>query len=268
MSKSITIFTIYIIFSVLSLGSCTQGGQHPSTLSMNGPDTPNIHDETLGSPDIPSQEVFKTKIEEYKNRFGVPQITWEKDEQEHLCITINTQRLRITSVTMDMDDVSNYHQQLFGNPQVMGKYATGQTKTEEETQQRIKGWVARWDKGNPFAGLVVLLKHSQQEEEFLGHVILGGGDEDNSSEMAYMIRADQWNQGYGYEAAGALVLFLGPEIVKHGYKLPNGQTFNHIIATSREDNIPSVKILQKLGFVAYKRTEKYGHLRDHYKLTM
>ncbi len=266
MSKSITAFTIYIIFSVLSLGSCTKGDQYSSILSMDEPSPTNIDDNTQGSHDIPLQEVFKTKIEEYKNRFGEPQITLQKDEQDHLCVTINTQQLRVTSVSKPM--VNNYQDYLFGNEKVMAKYGTQTTKNQEYTQDRINTWVNRWNANNPFAGLAVLLKHSQQEEEFLGHVILGGGDEANCSELAYMIREDKWNQGYGYEATGALVLFLGPEIVKRGYKLPNGQTFKYIVATAREDNIPSVKILHKLGFVAYMQTEKYGHPRDHYKLTM
>ena len=139
-------FTIYIIFSVLSLGSCTQGNQYSSILSMDGSSTPNIHD-TQGSTDILLQEVFKNETKQYTDRFGAPQIIWEQDEQAPLCVTINTQQLRMTSVSQTM--VKDYQNYLFGNPKVMAKYGKQTTKDQAYTENRINTWGKRWEEGNP-----------------------------------------------------------------------------------------------------------------------
>ena len=268
MSKSTTTFTTYIILLVLSLGSCcTKGDQYPPPpkIDEQRPFIDNKQGSFIDNKQGPGAD--KKVIQTYIARFGQPQVTFQEDD-EGLHVIIDTKRLRITSVSKhEVEDYQNY---LFGVAKVMEKYATGKTKDKAYTEQRIAAWVDRWREKNPFAGLVVRLKPQgyQAEGEFLGHVVLGGGDELNSSELAYMIRADRWRQGYGSEAMGAAVLFFAPEMAQRGYKLPNKEPFERIIATSRKDNTASVRILNKLGFSVYKQTDKYGHTRDHYELAV
>ena len=98
-------------------------------------------------------------------------------------------------------------------------------------------------------------------------MVLGGADEENSSEIAYMIRSDEWEKKYGYEAVGALVLFYAPALKSQDdCQLPNGEPFERIIATSRQDNVRSQGILKKLGFKIYGQSEKFRAVRDLYEL--
>ena len=66
-------------------------------------------------------------------------------------------------------------------------------------------WVKRWNSGVPFSALVI---RSRSENHFIGYVVMGFGGESESSEIAYAIREEMWNKGFGYESVGAVTLFL------------------------------------------------------------
>jgi len=62
-------------------------------------------------------------------------------------------------------------------------FAQGETKPREYVERRIQIWDNRWKKRDPFAGLSVYLRDT---EEFLGHIVLGHGDSPGISELAYL----------------------------------------------------------------------------------
>ena len=75
---------------------------------------------------------------------GYSEVCFTLDDCQGLTVTIDTERLHLRSVEATEDYYAAYFS-LFGDPVVMGKYATGQTKTKEEIQSRIEGsWVKRW----------------------------------------------------------------------------------------------------------------------------
>lgn len=199
--------------------------------------------------------------ENYIELYGVPQVNFIEADSG-LRVNIKTHRLELTSVTME--DLDNYHTHLFGNPQIMEKYGNTQIWDKKKVKTTIEKWMNRWNGKNPFSGLVV----QSHQGAFLGHVILGEGDEPYDSELACLIRKEAWGKRYGSEALGAIVLFYAPELVKKGYKIPQQAAFKRIVATARPDNKASGKILEKLGFTVYKQSEKYGHKRDHYALAV
>lgn len=80
-----------------------------------------------------------------------------------------TEKLHLKSVTES--DVSNY-QALFGDPNTMAFFATGKTKTLEETAKCVERWVNRWNKGNPYSAFAMF---DRESGSFVGHIISGGG---------------------------------------------------------------------------------------------
>ena len=105
---------------------------------------------------------------------------------------------------MDKDSAKELQQHCWGQASCMKLFATGQTKNLEDTQKRVDGWEAKWHNKDPFAGMEI----RKQTGEYLGYIVMGYGAEENSSEIAYMIREEEWGKGYGYEALGTLSLFL------------------------------------------------------------
>lgn len=142
----------------------------------------------------------------------------------------------------------------------MEKFATGEVRDRDYVDGRINTWVERWRSGDPFGGFVIRDKSG----EFIGHVVLGHGDDPGHSEIAYLIRADKWRQGYGSEAVRGVVQGLAPLLRAYGYPVENGQ-FRFIDATARPDNPGSGKILADLGMDVVSTSEKFGASREHYR---
>ena len=154
---------------------------------------------------------------------------------------------------------------IYSNPKVMEKFATGTTRDMDFVTNRLTDWESRYGKGNPFSGLTV---RTIEESKILGNVVIGGGEEPNSSELAYFLREDEWNKRYGSEMVGAVTLFYAPLLKRLGFCPPKCQEFDTIIATSRDDNDPSFKILAKSGFEKGESSEKFGHQRHIYRLNL
>jgi RimJ/RimL family protein N-acetyltransferase len=184
------------------------------------------------------------------------------DENEALSVTIDTENLHMRSAIVE--DCDSYVK-LFGDPDVMGKFANCETKTKEETETRIKNvWNKRWNQNDPYNGLAVFKKFT---DEFIGHVVLGHGDAPGQSELAYLFMKNHWGKGYGTEAAMAVVKDYAHATVEEGYTL-EGKTLETITATARPDNPGSVRILEKIGMHKIGEAEKFNALRYHFSINM
>jgi len=192
------------------------------------------------------------------------EVNFFSDDQEGLFVTIDTERLHIRSVRPTEAECDNYVA-LFGDRGVMEKFATGQTKTKEQIQSRIHDvWVRRWQEGDPYTGLSVFKNDS---DDFLGHVVLGHGDQAGCSELAYLFNRVNWGRGYGTEAVTAVVKQYAPATVQKGYLL-DGKPLEKITATTRFDNPASRRILEKVDMDFVGAEEKYGVLRHHYSVEL
>ncbi len=199
---------------------------------------------------------------------------------------LNTKDLYIRSV--EKDDVPHLVK-LFGNAEVMKHYATGKTKTAEEITKRVvDSWIPRWEeKGNPFSAFVICKR--DDKATFVGFIVLGGGEysgfDDNKdagySEMAYILDRKFWGQGYGKQAAAAIIRGYAPELKAREYKVATNvenqveyRPLGWICATSRIDKDEegefysgaSIKILTGLGFKCFNTSSKFGNLRGHFGL--
>ena len=186
------------------------------------------------------------------------EVTIEHRTDGSIGVTIETERLKIAPVTHA--DANDYCTHLFSDSNVMEKFATGEVRRRDYVDGRINAWVERWKSGDPFGGFVIRDKSG----EFIGHVVLGHGEDPGHSEIAYLIRADKWRQGYGSEAVRGVVQGLAPLLRAYGYSLEN-HDFRFIDATARPDNPGSGRILSNMGMKVVSTSEKFNASREHYQ---
>jgi len=199
----------------------------------------------------------ETKISTYQ---GGSKISFITTPSQGLSVSIETKRLHIRSIEPTEAEYIRYAK-LFGNAEVMRKYATGETKSKEEMRKRIEAsWALRWKGKDPYSALAVFKKESG---EFLGHIVLGHGDYPGESEAAYIFHKQFWGQGYGGEAVSALIQDYAPATIQEGYLL-DGKPLSRIVATIRPDNIASIRIAEKVGMIFAMSETKYGRERHYY----
>jgi hypothetical protein len=112
-------------------------------------------------------------------------------------------------------------------------------------------------------------------------VIGNSGDPNSTGEVAYLFNKNyhksETTKYVGYENVGALIwgygasLYAKKDCVNQVYdskeeKFVGGLPFTSLSATSRTDNIASVRILEKLGFGKGEITNKFGHDRYEFEL--
>ena len=130
------------------------------------------------------------------------------------------------------------------DPEVCRYMAWG-PNTEESTKEFIKSAIANQDErpriSFPFA---VVLKATG---ELVGgckiHISSRG---DRESWIGYCLNRGYWGEGYGTEAAGALLEFGFGKLDLH-----------RIFATCDPENVASARVLEKIGMT------REGHLRQH-----
>lgn len=187
------------------------------------------------------------------------QLYMEKGNDGAVLLSITTERLNISPVSSA--EIDDYHRFLFSNPKVMEKFGTGEVRTRTFVEDRIANWIQRWESGDPFGAYAIRLNSG----EFVGHIVLGHGDDPGHSELAYLIRDDYWGRGYGSEAAQAVVQNIAPILRAYGFSV-EGETFSYIDATARPDNPASIKILEQLGMKVIGTSEKFGAFREHFRI--
>ncbi|MCY4472909.1 MAG: GNAT family N-acetyltransferase [Kistimonas sp.] len=187
-------------------------------------------------------------------------------ERQGIVAHIYTDNLHMRSVQVT-GDVEHYSQ-LFGRPENMKNYGSGQPWGSDKVEQRVKGWSDRWRDGNPFSGFAIFQRDVsevvQDSEAFIGHATLGLGEsrayDDNTdagyAEITYVIDQKFWGKGYGKQATAAVVNGAAPEYKKQGFKVvtgfqdapPKPLPLEWLTATASPENMGSIKILTGLGF--------------------
>ena len=194
------------------------------------------------------------------------EVNFTINTQKELTVTIDTKSLHMRSIDDSEADLNSYAG-LFGDKDVVEKYADGKTKTKEEIGKRINdSWVKRWKENDPYSALAVFTKQTEEfSDEFVGHVVVGYGDKPGQSEMAYLFHKNYWNKGFGTQAVTALVKDYAPALKEKGYLL-EGEVLTEIQATTRTDNTYSVRILENLGMEKIDENEKFGGMRYIYSI--
>jgi len=192
------------------------------------------------------------------------EINWSQQENSsELNIQIHTERLLIR--TIEPVDLPKFCA-LYGNPTVMAAFATGATRSAAQMTERFNNsWMVRWQNGDPYSAMAVLLCKSDSEPAFIGTVVMGHGNYEGQSELAFLFFPEYWEQGYGKEAVTAVVKTLGPVLIQKGYG-PGGAPLKEIVATCRYDNVRSERILRSLGMHEVGRGEQYGSERIFFSI--
>jgi len=174
--------------------------------------------------------------------------------QPSLYIEMKTVRLIIRSIT---DREEKIYIQLLGDPKVMKKYAEGNPYEEEKARELLKTWVDRWDSNNPYSGYAIFRMDSY---DFVGTISIRNSAPDECR-VAYILRQKYWGQGYGTEAAHAIVDMLIPRLMLRNYQ-PSYRSLKKIMATALPDNPASEKILIGSGFEKIGKAYEYGAVRN------
>lgn len=213
---------------------------------------------------------------------GMIELGFDQDD-EGLNAHLYTENLHMRSVVVD--DIP-YYQDLFADPRTMSLFATGATKTPEQTAERVMGWVKRWHQGNPYSAFALF---DRETDVFIGHMISGGGEDTHYddtpdagySEMAFLLRQEMWGKGHGKQGAAAIVKKFVPWMQEHEYKVATDvedkvvqRPLVWLTATARlgqnEEgkflNEASIRILTGLDFECKTTGEKFGHYRGYFGL--
>lgn len=210
-----------------------------------------------------------------------PIVTWEPEQVKIINLDIplseysfsydiesgsaiaTTPRFTLHSVTMEDFE---FLQSLYGNADVMAKYAGGTVKTPEYTEARLKVLAERWTSGNPYSAMIAQRK---SDNSAVGMYNLGYAvDADNNikpgvTEFAAVSDMDAWNQ----DAATELMLLLYV-VCKYfndnGYEIA-GAKLNSVTTAARHDNVGANRVLQKAGFTWLYNADLYGAPREFYE---
>lgn len=164
------------------------------------------------------------------------EINFFPNPKNNLSVTIDTDNLHMRSVTNE--DLPKYVE-LVMKPDVIG------TTRIEETATRIREWVDRWSKNNPFSGFAIFKKDA---DEFVGHIDLEYSDHPGEAELAVLGDQTFWSEGYASEAVTAIVRVYAPATVKERYLLDESSGFlGRIAITIRPDDAIVLQMAEKVG---------------------
>lgn len=175
-----------------------------------------------------------------------------------LHIEVKTKRLIISSITRK--DEKDYIC-LLADPNVMKKYAEGNPYDENKSQEFLKMWTDRWVNHNPYSGYAIFEKLSNK---FIGIVSIRDSAP-GECKAAYIFHHEVWGKGYGTETSHAIFNVLVPRLMLRGY-IACGLPLKRIVATARQDNIASQKILLGANFKKENVVYEYGDWRNNFCL--
>ena len=209
------------------------------------------------NPEIPLEE-FKINV--------------AKDDNGALTITGSTPRLELHSVATDPDSALYIEQlsklkELYGNHEVMCKYAFGGIKSAEETEARFKILSERLVNGNPYSAVFATYKGpGEHAGKLVGMFTLGHGEIAGEAEFAAVEDPSFWNKGFCTEMA-LLFFFLKRDLRFNGnnFDITNTidgqkvtQSLTTVSGTSRMDNYGNLALRSLLFSSVGKNTKRYG----------
>lgn len=162
---------------------------------------------------------------------------------------IETGRLRLRAFKPDdLDDLY----MVFGDAEVMTYISGGKPRTREATHAGLLRTIEGWrDRG--FGLWAVVEKDNGHVIGYCGLIFLDGTTE---IELAYGLAKSSWGKGFATEAARASLRF-GFEELK----------LERIVAVVNPQNIPSQRVLEKLGMKYTKDAHHYNADLMYYEIS-
>jgi [ribosomal protein S5]-alanine N-acetyltransferase len=155
-----------------------------------------------------------------------------KVAQPHVLITPRLRGLPLSEA--DFDDLYALHR----DPQVLAAFGAD-LLTAEETREFLERKLAHW-REHGFG----IWMFSDPAGGFVGRCGIHRWSLDgrNEVELGYIVRSELWSQGYATE--------IGQAVVNEAFSALRLPT---LVGFTRPDNLPSRRVLEKLGF-AYEQT--------------
>ncbi|MBZ0280850.1 MAG: GNAT family N-acetyltransferase [Anaerolineae bacterium] len=153
---------------------------------------------------------------------------------------LETERLILRS--FQPEDLNDYHQQIYSDPDVTRFLPTGKPRPIEKTKA-VLDFSIEHETEHGFSLWAVIEKSSGQ---FIGHcglVYLKGTPD---VEVAYAYGKVYWGKGYASEAARASL--------QYGFETAN---LPYIVALAEPENLASQRVMQKIGMVHEGLTTQY-----------
>jgi RimJ/RimL family protein N-acetyltransferase len=160
-------------------------------------------------------------------------------------VTIETERLRLR--TFQPADVETYHAMVYGDAEVM-LYLPGGVPRPIELVEDTVAYFIQHQKKHGFSIWAVVEKESNQLVGHGGLIYTPRTDEEPSTEVeiAYAFGKAYWGKGYATEVARASLRYGFEEI-----------GLERIIALAFPANVPSQRVMQKIGMTHLGLTDIY-----------
>ena len=139
---------------------------------------------------------------------------------------------------------------MFSDEEVMRFIGPRKAMTETETQTWLTNILQRQD--------TELTRHAvalKENDELIGAA--GLKEEDGVRDFGYYFRREYWGRGYASEACSALIPYIEDELHIREYQI--------FIA---DENIRSIKMIERLGFHAGEGINKSGEHGHYYQRTI
>lgn len=166
-------------------------------------------------------------------------------------LPILTERLRIRKLTSeDFDNIYSLCLQSKTND-----WPSGWNMSMEEASSFLDWQINKYERFDVISDMVPFAIELLEDSTFVGHCHVSCIDELNETEVAYGISKQHRGNGYATEAAVSLTKWAL-------------ETFNlpYVVATISEDNIASLKVIEKAGFsyCGMKELKNYSEERREF----
>lgn len=160
--------------------------------------------------------------------------------------------LRLNFRQFALTDLDQIYREIYSHPQVSGALSSTGTLTREQTAFLLHRRLHHWQK-HGFGAWALIYKSNQQ---LIGHCGLHYLSNTPEVELTYTINPNYWRQGLATEAAKT--------VLKWGFdqlELPK------IVAVTGPNNVPSQRVMQKLGMTYEKNIQYSGTEVVYYVIT-
>jgi ribosomal-protein-alanine N-acetyltransferase len=180
------------------------------------------------------------------------------EEKGSIQVEVETPRLLIRSYQdQDFENCVS----LYGNSELTKYFDHGKPRSEEEVNVLVR------EKGNkffkkrqPFGLFSIFLKNSMT---FIGQIDLLPSDKPGVVEIGFILLPKYQSKGFCSEAVKAFLSDYINELISKGYTC-KGTVIREVLATVHPENLPSKKVMEKMGMQFKRFHNRFGSPRLWY----
>lgn len=93
-----------------------------------------------------------------------------------------------------------------------------------------------------------------KDKQFKGTIQLDKHHDSDRMEVSYLLFSDTWGNGYAKESLETIINYSETEL-----------EYDEILAETQTKNIRSVKLLRRVGFIEFRKLERFGETQSLFK---